>query len=121
MYFSILLIVGLYHITLYADQGENNFNNYVKDNNRNLIIDEAIILEDILEPSKYILGPGDKLGLSITTSSDMAYFMDPYITVITPTGDLWIPDVGSIHIAGKSIQNAEQHIIQFIKKKAHTV
>ena len=117
-----VIFFGLFVISIFtpklliANQKISNSNTSIERRDAALKIDETLILENILDPYKYELGPGDKLGLSITTSSDIAYFMEPYITIITPTGDIWIPDVGSINIAGETIKNAEKNIINFIRK-----
>ena len=70
---------------------------------------EAFVIESEIDPEIYILGPGDKIGLSIITSANMAYIM-----TITPTGDLWIPDMGAVHISGMNIKTAESKVAQYI-------
>ena len=114
-FFGIFVISMITSRSLMANQKTSNLNRSIEQRDTVLKINETLILENILDPYKYELGPGDKLCLSITTSSDIAYFMEPYITIITPTGDIWIPDVGSINIAGETIKNAEKIIINFIR------
>ena len=76
-----------------------------------LRLQEVFVLEGAIDPESYILGPGDKIGLSIITNSNIAY-----ILTITPSGDLWIPDVGAVHISGMNIETAEATVSQFIQK-----
>jgi protein involved in polysaccharide export with SLBB domain len=76
-----------------------------------LRLQEAFIVETEVDPERYILGPGDKIGVSIITSLNAAY-----ILTITPTGELWIPDIGSIHIAGKTILDAENQVVKYVHK-----
>jgi hypothetical protein len=56
---------------------------------------ESFVLEHQIEPESYVLGPGDKLGLSIISSVNLTY-----IITITPMGHLWIPDIGTVHVSG---------------------
>ena len=35
---------------------------------------------------------------------------------ITPMGDLWIPDVGAVHISGMNIKTAEVRVSEYIKE-----
>jgi len=74
-------------------------------------LSEAFIIETQIDSESYILGPGDKVGLSIITSANMAY-----ILTITPSGKLWIPDIGPIHIAGINIPTAEIRVANYIHK-----
>ena len=77
-----------------------NFQNIGLENQDKLIrLPEAFIIETQIDPETYILGPGDKIGVSIITSSNMVY-----ILTITPTGELWIPDIGPIYISGKNLE-----------------
>ena len=75
--------------------GQNMPNLGIDNKDKFLRLPEVFVIEAEVDPSTYILGPGDKIGVSIITSSNMAY-----ILTITPTGELWIPDVGPIYIAG---------------------
>jgi len=117
----LLLVIYFYPLEIKANEEISNYNSLLSVNDLDrkkepIQIDEYFVLEKDIDPEQYILGPGDKIGISITTSSDILSFIEPYITIITPTGDVWIPDIGSINISGETIQNAEEHIIKFIKK-----
>ena len=101
--FHLILIVGQFSFG-------QNFQNIGLNNQDKLIrLPEAFIIETQIDPETYILGPGDKIGLSIITSSNMAY-----ILTITPSGKLWIPDIGPIHISGNNIPDAEIKVAKYI-------
>jgi protein involved in polysaccharide export with SLBB domain len=51
------------------------------------------------------------VGVSIITSANIAY-----ILTVTPTGELWLPDIGSVHISGETILDAEKILLKFIKE-----
>ena len=72
---------------------------------------EVFVVESEIDPQTYILGPGDKIGLSIITSANRSYVM-----TITPMGDLWIPDVGAVHVSGMDIKTAEMRVSEYIKE-----
>jgi len=71
---------------------------------------ESFIVESEIDPAMYILGPGDKVGVSIITSANISY-----ILTITPSGELWLPDIGSVHLSGETILDAEKKVLQFVK------
>ena len=99
----LILIVGQFSFG-------QNFQNIGLNNQDKLIrLTEAFIIETQIDPETYSLGPGDKIGLSIITSSNMAY-----ILTITPSGKLWIPDIGPIHISGNNIPDAEIKVAKYI-------
>ena len=101
--FHLILIVGQFSFG-------QNFQNIGLNNQDKLIrLPEAFIIETQIDPETYILGPGDKIGLSIITSSNIAY-----ILTITPSGELWIPDIGPIHISGNNIPDAEIKVAKYI-------
>ena len=52
-------------------------------------------LESAISPDKYILGPGDELGISIIMGENLTL-----PTKVTPTGDLFIPSVGLVIALG---------------------
>ena len=91
-YILILFLTAMNFLSQIQAEDANDSNNY-----------ESFILEHSIDPYQYFLGPGDQIGISITTSSDITKFMKPYITTITPTGDVWIPDIGSIQVNGQNI------------------
>jgi len=60
-----------------------------------------VAYEEKVDPEEYILGPGDELGLNILTSENITYPLR-----ITPTGDLFIPSVGVVHVSGLTLKEA---------------
>ena len=87
-----------------------NFQTIGLDNQDKLIrLPEVFVIETQIDPESYFLGPGDKIGLSIITSSNISY-----ILTITPSGELWIPDIGPIHISGNNIPDAEIKVADYI-------
>ena len=60
-----------------------------------------IALEKSVSPIDYIIGPGDILGININTMEKM-FFSAP----VGPAGDLLIPGVGSVQIAGLSLNSS---------------
>ena len=72
---------------------------------------ESFVLEHQIDPESYILGPGDKIGLNIISSVNLTY-----IITITPMGHLWIPDIGTVHVAGLSIPNAEENVKKYVQE-----
>ena len=67
------------------------------------------VLENALSPSEYVLGPGDELGISIIMGENLTL-----PTKITPTGDIFIPSVGLVNVAGQTLNEARQNIKNFI-------
>ena len=91
--------------------GQNLQNLGFENKDKVLRLPETFVIESEIDPQTYILGPGDKIGLSIITNANMAYVM-----TITPTGYLWIPDFGEIHISGMDIKSAEAKVKQYIQE-----
>ena len=89
--------------------GQNLQNLGFENKDKVLRLPETFVIESEIDPQTYILGPGDKIGLSIITNANMAY-----VITITPTGYLWIPDFGEIHISGMDIKSAEAKVKQYI-------
>ena len=79
------------------------------DQDKLFILPEKFVIETEVDPEAYILGPGDKIGVSIITGINTAY-----ILTITPTGELWIPDIGPIHISGNNSPDAESKVAKYI-------
>ncbi|NQV37181.1 MAG: polysaccharide biosynthesis/export family protein [Candidatus Marinimicrobia bacterium] len=73
------------------------------------ISSSSIPLEGPIDPQKYILGPGDKLGIDIISNTHMFFSL-----AVNPTGDILIPSVGNIQVAGISLEKAIVDITQLI-------
>ena len=61
-----------------------------------------IILDRVLNPDKYFVGPGDLFRMNIISSDDISI----YSLVVSPTGDILIPSIGIVNINGLSLTNA---------------
>ncbi|UCH62361.1 MAG: SLBB domain-containing protein [Fidelibacterota bacterium] len=68
-------------------------------------------LERTIVPSDYLVGPGDRFIISILSS-------EPYLEImtITPTGDIVIPEIGVLSVAGLSAEEARQRILVYLKE-----
>lgn len=75
---------------------------------------EVIALEKAIDPTAYVLGPGDEIGLNILTHETITISL-----VVTPTGDLFIPSVGVCHVAGLTLSEAIEKVRLFIHEKAY--
>ena len=86
----VLIFICFYSLELKAERNVNNYKSHIfaknlDNKNESIQINESFILEKEIEPENYILGPGDEIGISITASSDIISFLNPYITIITPS------------------------------------
>ena len=70
-------------------------------------------LEGAISPDKYILGPGDELGISIIMGENLTLPIK-----ITPTGDIFIPSVGLVNVSGLTLNNARKKVKAFIIENA---
>ena len=75
--------------------------------------ERAIALEEVVDPDKYILGPGDEIGVNILANEALTFPLR-----VTPTGDLFIPGVGVCHVAGKTISEAMITVQDFVREYA---
>ena len=73
----------------------------------------SVSMERAVSPDKYIMGPGDELGLSIIMGESLTLPVK-----VTPTGDIFIPSVGLVYIAGLSLSAARSKIKNFIHDNA---
>ena len=72
-----------------------------------------VSMERAVSSDKYILGPGDELGLSIIMGESLTLPVK-----VTPTGDIFIPSVGLVNVAGLSLSVARSKIKNFIHGNA---
>ena len=106
-----------------ADMRIGSFNNLQKqdlssndDNLKSLDLEsyqDVASLESAISPDKYILGPGDELGISIIMGENITL-----PTKVTPTGDLFIPSVGLVNVSGQKLDEARKKIKAFIIENA---
>ncbi len=76
--------------------------------------EESFALEEKIDPDEYILGPGDELGINILTSENITFPLK-----VTPTGDVFIPSVGVIHVNGLTLNRAIETIEDYIHREAY--
>ncbi len=62
-------------------------------------------LEKSIDPAEYILGGGDELSLDVWGQTNIHYTL-----TVTPEGDLLIPGVGKVPVAGESLAKAKDTI-----------
>lgn len=77
-------------------------------------MEEKFVLEKAVDPETYILGPGDEIGLSILAAENITLPL-----IVSPTGDLLIPGVGMLPIAGLTFREAQSRIELFVKGQAY--
>ena len=80
--------------------------------NENLNLNKpTIILENAIDPEKYIIGSGDVFGININTMEKMFFS-----STVGPAGDVLIPGVGSITVSGFSLSKSISMINDKISK-----
>ena len=67
-------------------------------------------LESAIDPEKYLLGPGDRLRILWSVEN-----VDNFVT-IGPTGNLIIPEIGSVNVLGKTLAEVDREINEEIKQ-----
>ncbi len=72
---------------------------------------QSYVLEQALNPEKYIVGPGDIFGININT---MEKFF--FSSKVGPSGDVLIPGVGLIYVSGINLTNSIKMISNRIAK-----
>ncbi len=75
------------------------------------IFENIISLEEAINPETYILGPGDQLGINIISTQSILLTI-----IVNPSGDVLIPNIGILPVAGISLKNAIDLIEQKTKK-----
>ncbi len=77
-----------------------------------LMLKSSILaLEKTIDPNNYIVGPGDKFGINIDAMEKMFFS-----SFVGPAGDLLIPGVGSVQIAGYTLNLSISRIEKKISK-----
>jgi protein involved in polysaccharide export with SLBB domain len=69
-------------------------------------------LDGPVDPSEYIVGPGDLYGVSIWISPPLSLALP-----ITPEGSIIIPTVGEIQLAGMRLSDAKKKVVTEIRKR----
>ena len=73
-------------------------------NNKNLTFNPSVAIQT---PKDYVIGIGDQIIINIWGNSQNNYQIN-----VNRNGQILIPDVGPIYIAGSSLQDAEKKIVQ---------
>ena len=60
-----------------------------------------------VDPAEYVIGPGDVLQLNLSGSVTRQWDL-----AVTPEGTLYVPSVGSLAVAGTSLLDARQKVLQ---------
>lgn len=71
-------------------------------------------VEKPVDPDKYILGPGDVLGINIITGENLLFILR-----VNPTGDLLIPTVGIVTVAELTLSEAIESVRNFVWENAY--
>ena len=108
--FYLILLVGQFSF----GQNINNRSLNITDSDKLLRLSETFIIETKIDPKTYILGPADKVGLSIMSTSHLTY-----ILTVTPSGQLWIPEIGIVAVSGLIIPDAEIKVQQYIQDEKY--
>ena len=108
--FYLILIVGQFSF----GQNINNRSLDITDSDKLIRLPETFIIETEIDPKTYILGPADKVGLSIMSTSHLTY-----ILTVTPSGQLWIPEIGIVAVSGLTIPDAEIKVQKYIQDEKY--
>jgi protein involved in polysaccharide export with SLBB domain len=75
---------------------------------------KSVPLEKPVSADEYVVGPGDKLTINILTSESLTISL-----TVTPTGDLIIPTVGVLSVAGDTLAQVVNKVRDFVKEQAY--
>ena len=106
----LILIVGQFSF----GQNINNRSLDITDSDKLIRLPETFIIETEIDTKTYILGPADKVGLSIMSTSHLTY-----ILTVTPSGQLWIPEIGIVAVSGLTIPDAEIKVQKYIQDEKY--
>ncbi len=74
-------------------------------------IGPSIALEGAIDPSSYILGPGDRLWFNVWGTLELHQE-----TIVSPDGTIMIPNVGEIKVSGLSLVDADSLVKRLASK-----
>ncbi|MFQ6615751.1 MAG: polysaccharide biosynthesis/export family protein [Fidelibacterota bacterium] len=75
---------------------------------------EIIPIERPIDPDSYILGPGDIVGINIIATESLTFSVK-----VNPAGDILIPTVGIITVAGMAVSEAAEVIREYVQGRAY--
>ena len=108
----LILIVGQFSF----GQNINNRSLNITEADKLIRLPESFIIETEIDPNTYKLGPADKIGLSIMSTSHLTY-----ILTVTPSGQLWIPEIGVVAVSGLTIPMAEIKVQKYIQNEKYNI
>ncbi|MDI6809234.1 MAG: SLBB domain-containing protein [Candidatus Eisenbacteria bacterium] len=73
--------------------------------------EEKVLLEGVIGPGAYVLGPGDALLLTAWGKTNFTFTLE-----IDPEGKAVVPNVGEMVLAGKSLHDAKKEIIKAVSR-----
>ena len=109
---NCLYLIALIIVQFTFGQNINNRSLDINDSDKLMRLSESFIIESDIDPVTYNLGPADKIGLSIMSTSHSTY-----VLTVTPTGQLWIPEIGVVEVSGLTIPDAEIKVQAFIQNE----
>ncbi len=109
---NCLYLIILIMVQFTFGQNINNRSLDINDSDKLIRLPESFIIESDIDPVTYNLGPADKIGLSIMSTSHSTY-----VLTVTPTGELWIPEIGVVEVSGLTIPDAEIKVQAFIQNE----
>jgi len=71
-----------------------------------------VIVDQAIEESKYIVGPGDEFNVNIISSEDIF----TYTLAVSPSGKILIPSIGIVHLDGLNLVTAKEKIEDSIQQ-----
>lgn len=112
--FTLLVAHGLVRAQSFGPSEQDETEEPQEEMNALEDLQGPLALEREINPAEYVLGPGDELGLNILTSINMTYPL-----IVTPTGDLFIPAVGIVHVAGFNLAEVTKTVEAYIHSNAY--
>ncbi len=73
---------------------------------------QPIALEDVIEPEKYVLGPGDVIEVSVFTLTPITFR-----TTVSADGALTLPNVGAIAVSGKTLAAVKPELLSQLSRQ----
>lgn len=72
----------------------------------------GVAMEGAVDPRLYIVGPSDRFAVNIWTSPPISLQL-----TVTPEGSLIIPLVGEVVVAGRTLQESKDRVLQTVRKR----
>lgn len=76
--------------------------------------EQRFVLDRAIDPDTYILGPGDELGISISTAQVITYNL-----IVSPAVDVLIPGIGVVALNHVTLSEAKEKISHYIQDNAY--